>query len=134
LFALLNGDSGESNQRRRRLQEAPDPLTIEWCTEQALAGNITQGCRDFSNAEKNAADEADRLAAEAAKAAQEEAERSRKEAAAAEEGVTAAWTTKVETGGTSVEDLINQKEKDYQMLKIKAKSLKNGDPEKYKEV
>lgn len=93
---------------------------MEWCTNAVLGGreDAIPPCREFSKAKKEEADAAEKAAREEAEASLAAAKKAEEEAAAAEDGVTDAYTAKVQTSGTSVEDLIKQKEKDYQLVKI----------------
>jgi len=98
-----------------------------------LSATFNQDCIDFVIALKQ---EAERKAQEA-KEAKEAAERAAKEAedaaAAKEDSVTDAWTTKVETGGVSVEDQITEKKKELALLNMKL-SKNEDDGELRKQV
>lgn len=94
---------------------------MDWCTD-AIVNKQRQDaiapCKEFAAAKKEAADKAAAEAAEAEKAALEAAKKAEEEAAAAEDGVTDAYTAKVETGAKSVDEIILEKEAEYQMVKL----------------
>lgn len=91
---------------------------MDWCTEAILGGrdDAIQPCREFAAAKKQQADAAAEKAIADAAAADEASKKADNEAAAAENGVTDAYTAKVETDGPSVEDIIKAKKMEYQLL------------------
>lgn len=116
LFALLEGqpaadDAAPADGGRRRLEDRPNPLTLNFCMGEFVNLTFNEDCIEFAKAEKAAKDQAAEEAANAQREA-EEAKKAADEAAnSAEDGVTDAWTTEVSTGGPSVAEQIEDIEK-----------------------